>query len=561
MLSDKIWLKSYETGVPAEINPDTYTSLDLLFQDAVKKYQNAVAFRHEGVSLTYNQMAKNVQIFSAFLQQQWGLQKGDRVAIMLPNCLQYPIAFYAILRAGLVVVNVNPLYTATELAYTVKDAGAKAIIVLENFAHVVEEAWAQTNLAHVCVTGLGDMLAIKGRLMNGVIRHVKKMVPPWRLPGHMIFREAMATKHTLKSVSLHGEDIALLQYTGGTTGRSKGAILTHRNLVANALQAAAWVCGSTACEKLTSAGGIVTALPLYHIFSLLANCVTFFHLGIYNILITNPRDIPKLIDTLRKERVVAMTGVNTLFNAMMNHPKFKEIDFSNFYMALGGGAAVQRVVADRWRAMTNTPLLEAYGLTEASPAVCINPLDLMEFNGSIGLPICSTQVRIMDSDGNICANQQPGELCVRGPQVMRGYWKQPEETALVLKDGWLHTGDLAFLDTKGFVHIVDRIKDVILISGFKVFPNEVEGVLAQHPGVLEAVVVGVPNEHSGESAKAYVVLKDLQVTSADLIAHCRKQLTSYKVPKDIEFRKDLPKTNVGKILRRVLREEAREKNF
>jgi long-chain acyl-CoA synthetase len=490
---------------------------------------------------------------ASYLQSLPGLNKGDRIAVMMPNVLQNPISIFAILRAGFTVVNTNPLYTPRELKHQLSDSGARAIIVMENFCHTLEEIIADTPVEHVVTTQLGDMLNFpKSLIVNLVVRYIKKMVPKFTLPRAVKFKDALrqgsARPHDV--VVCNHDDIAFLQYTGGTTGVAKGAMLTHGNMTANMQQASAWI------KNVVEDGEevIITALPLYHIFSLTANCLTFMKIGALNYLITNPRDMPGFVKELQNVRFTVMTGVNTLFNALMNTPGFEEIDFSNLKLALGGGMAVQQPVAERWQKLTGSPVLEAYGLTETSPAVCINPLDLTEYNGSIGLPISSTEVCVQDENGVILPQGEIGEMCVRGPQVMKGYWQKPDETAKVLsKDGWLKTGDVAQMDEKGFFRIVDRLKDMILVSGFNVYPNEIETVIAGHEGVLEVGVIGLPDEVSGEVVKAVIVKKDPSLDEAAVIAHCREKLTGYKIPKIVEFRDELPKTNVGKILRRELR--------
>ncbi|KZC34413.1 long-chain fatty acid--CoA ligase, partial [Rhodanobacter sp. FW510-R12] len=494
--------------------------------------------------------------FAGYLTGVLKLGKGDRVAIMMPNVLQYPIALFGTLRAGLVVVNTNPMYTARELKHQLEDSGAKAIVVLDNFAGTLQHVVAETHVQHIITTGIGDLLGFpKGALINFVLKHVKKMVPAFDLPQAVRFRDALArgAAHPLQPVTLGHDDIAFLQYTGGTTGVAKGAMLTHGNMVANTLQAAAWI-----GTDLVTPGEevIITALPLYHIFSLTANGLVFMRLGGLNWLITNPRDMPGFVKELRKSGFTALTGVNTLFNGLLNTPGFSELDFSKLHLTLGGGMAVQRAVAERWKKVTGCTLAEAYGLTETSPAVCINPLDLKEYNGSIGLPVPSTNVAIWSEEGKPLPLGEVGELMVQGPQVMKGYWNRPDETAKVLDaDGWLHTGDIAKMDANGYFYIVDRKKDMILVSGFNVYPNEVEDTVMQHPGVLEVAAVGVPDEHSGEVVKLFVVRKDPNLTEEALKQFCRENLTGYKRPKLIEFRDSLPKSNVGKILRRELRDE------
>lgn len=551
---DKIWLKSYPPGVPAEINAGEFASLADLFEKSVAKFAARTAYVNMGKSISYQELDMLSRQFAGYLQGELGLAPGARVALMMPNCLQYPIAMFAILRAGYVVVNVNPLYTARELAHQLGDAGCEAIVIMENFAHTLQEVLSHTKIRHVVVTGLGDLLGFpKSLIVNLVVRHVKKMVPAWDLPGHVGFREALSRGrgHALKPVRLTHDDLAYLQYTGGTTGVAKGAMLTHGNIVSNLQQAHAWI-GPYVREGEEV---IVTALPLYHIFSLTANCLTFLKIGAVNVLITNPRDIPAFVAEMARQPFTIITGVNTLFNALLNNAEFAKLDFSRLKVALGGGMAVQQAVADRWKALTGKPLAEAYGLTETSPAVCINPLNLPEFNHSIGLPISSTDISLRDDEGYEVAPGLPGELCVKGPQVMKGYYNRPEDTARAFThDGYLRTGDVATIDAEGFVRIVDRKKDMILVSGFNVYPNEVEDVVAAHPGVMEVAALGVPDEHSGEAVKIFVVRKDPLLTAEALIAHCREGLTGYKVPRFVEFRDELPKSNVGKILRRVLRD-------
>ena len=552
---DKIWLQSYPPGVPAEIDLEEFASVGELFERSCGKYGDRGAFLNMGKSLSYAELERLSGHFGAYLQQVLKLPPGSRVALMMPNVLQYPIAMFGALRAGYTVVNCNPLYTARELEHQLKDSGAEAIVIVENFVHTLQEALPRTAIRQVLVTGLGDQLGfLKGLLVNLVVRHVKKMVPPWSVPGHVRFSDALSqgAAHRLEPVKVTHDDIAFLQYTGGTTGVAKGAMLTHRNIIANLQQAHAWI------KPFLHEGEevIITALPLYHIFSLTANCLTFFKIGATNVLITNPRDIPGFVEELGKHRFTAITGVNTLFNALLHNAEFAKLDFSALRISLGGGMAVQQAVAEKWAAVTGKPLVEAYGLTETSPAVCINPLDLPAFNHSIGLPISSTEVVVRDDDGIDLPVGQPGELCVRGPQVMKGYWNRPDETArAIMQDGFLKTGDVAVMDEKGFLRIVDRKKDMILISGFNVYPNEVEDVVVSHSGVIEAAVIGVPDERSGEAVKAFVVRKDPNLTKEALIAYCRENLTAYKVPHLIEFRDELPKTNVGKILRRALRDE------
>jgi long-chain acyl-CoA synthetase len=552
----KIWLSSYPPGVPAEIDYSGNRSVGELFEKNAAKFQDRPAFYNMGTTITFGELDRRSRDFAAWLQGR-GVGKGARVAVMMPNCLQYPIAAFGILRAGCVVVNVNPLYTSRELEHQLKDAGAEAIVVLENFCHVLGQVVARTPVRHVVVAALGDLLGAKGVLVNFVLRRVKKMVPAWRIEGALRFDAVLAegARRELAKVDVGHEDVAFLQYTGGTTGVAKGATLTHRNILANLEQSFAWI---KPFLDESQPQIIITALPLYHILSLTANCLFMLKIGGCNILITNPRDIPAFVKELAKHRFTMFTGVNTLFNALLNNPGFAKLDFSGIKVALGGGMAVQKSVADRWKQVTGSTLVEAYGLSETSPAVTINPLDLEDYNGAIGLPIPSTEVELRGDNGDPVPLGQPGEICVRGPQVMRGYWNRPDETAKVIDSrGFFATGDIGVMDEKGYVRIVDRKKDMIIVSGFKVFPNELEAVIAAHPGVLECAVIGVPDEHSGEAPKAFVVRKDPALTEADLRRYFQENLTGYKRPKYVEFRKELPKTNVGKILRRALRDEAR----
>jgi len=550
---ERIWLKSYPPGVPADIDPSEYTSLVEMFDRAVQQFAARPAFHSMGRTISYADLERGSRDFGAWLQAK-GLGRGARVAIMLPNCLQYPIAMFGALRAGCTVVNVNPLYTARELEHQLRDSGAEAIVILENFAAVLQQVRARTPLKHILITSLGEMLGLKGVVVNLVVRRVKKMVPPFELPGAVRFKAALAeaSARRLDAPSLGHEDIAFLQYTGGTTGVSKGAILLHRNIIAALLQYRAWLGPAIGVERPV----IITALPLYHIFSLTVNCLVMMFVGGENVLITNPRDIAGFVKELAKHKYSMITGVNTLFNALLNHPDFAKLDFSHLKLALGGGMAVQKAVAERWKQVTGTALIEGYGLTETAPSATANPLNSTEYTGSIGVPMSSTEVELRDDNDRSVPLGQPGEICIRGPQVMKGYWQRPDETAKVLgQDGFLHTGDVGIMDDKGFVRIVDRKKDMILVSGFNVYPNEIEQVVATHPGVLECAVIGVPDEHSGEVPKVYVVRKDPQLTEQDVLEHCRKELTGYKRPKYVELRSELPKTNVGKILRRALREE------
>jgi long-chain acyl-CoA synthetase len=554
-LVERIWLRNYPLGVPAEIDPGRYRSLKQLFEESFEKFRTRPSYTNMDVTLTYDDMDEMSRRFGAWLQHGAGLRKGDRVALMMPNVLQYPVAIFGVLRAGLTVVNTNPLYTPRELEHQLKDSGAKVIVILENFAHVLEQVIARTDVQHVVVTGVGDLLGFpKSALVNFVLRRVRKQVPKYNLPGALRFNDVLrrGRSQVLEPVNLGHEDIAFLQYTGGTTGVSKGAILTHGNMVANVLQSGAWLSKATAKDRDI----VITALPLYHIFSLTANCLVFMESGAQNILITNPRDFPGFVKELKKYRFTYISGVNTLFNALLNTPGFDSVDFSRLSITLGGGMAVQRAVAERWKQVTGNVLTQAWGLTETSPAACINPFEHQEFNGSIGLPISSTDISIRDDDGHDLGTNQVGEICVRGPQVMRGYWNRSDETEKVmLPGGWLRTGDIGRIDDDGFVYIEDRKKDMILVSGFNVYPNEVESVAVTHPGVLEVAAVAQTDERAGEVVALFVVRKDPNLTAAELIEHSRKSLTAYKVPKFVYFRNELPKTNVGKILRRALRDE------
>ncbi|MCA7013291.1 long-chain-fatty-acid--CoA ligase FadD [Dickeya dadantii] len=551
---EKIWLARYPADVPAEIDPDRYTSLIELFEHAVSRYADQPAFINMGEVMTFRRLEERSRAFAAYLQHQLKLKKGERVALMMPNLLQYPIALFGVLRAGLVVVNVNPLYTPRELEHQLKDCGASAIVIVSNFAHTLEKVVYNTPVKHVILTRMGDQLApAKGTLVNFVVKYIKRLVPKYHLPDAISFRQALQQGKRMPYVKpeVNNQDLAFLQYTGGTTGIAKGAMLTHRNMQANLMQAKA------AYGPVLQEGQelVVTALPLYHIFALTVNCLLFVEIGGKNLLITNPRDIPGMIKELAHYPFTAITGVNTLFNALLNHDAFSRLDFSTLRLSVGGGASVQQVVAERWEKLTGIHLLEGYGLTESAPLVAGNPYDLQHYSGSIGLPVPSTDVRIINDDGQDVAPGEPGELWVRGPQVMSGYWQQPAATHDVLKEGWLATGDIVTADEQGFLKIVDRKKDMILVSGFNVYPNEIEEVVARHPKVSEAAAVGVPSETSGEAVKVFVVCRDPSLTVEELISHCRRNLTGYKVPRLFEFRSELPKSNVGKILRRELRNE------
>jgi long-chain acyl-CoA synthetase len=550
---DKIWVKSYPPGVPADVRFDQFASIGALVDHCTKQYADRPAYTNMGKTLTFADIDRMSRSFGAWLQAN-GYGKGSRVAIMMPNVLQYPSVVFGALRAGCIVVNCNPLYTPRELEHQLKDSGAEVIVILENFAKTLEQVIKATPIKHVVLAAVGDLLGFKGHIVNLVLRHVKKMVPAFNLPGALRFNDVLSEGggQTLKPVTVQQSDVAFLQYTGGTTGVSKGATLLHRNILANLEQAGAWIAPFLGEARQV----MITPLPLYHIFSLTANCLLMMKLGGCNVLITNPRDIPGLVKELSQHRFTMMTGVNTLFNALLNNADFAKLDFSSLKVTLGGGMAVQKPVADRWKQVTGCTLIEAYGLSETSPAATINPLDIKDYNGTIGLPISSTEIVLRDDAGKDVALGEPGEICIRGPQVMQGYWNRPDETAKVMtKDGFFATGDVGVMDEKGYVRIVDRKKDMILVSGFNVYPNEIEGVVAGHPGVLECAVVGIPDEHSGEAVKLFVVKKDPTLTEAALREFCATSLTGYKRPKAIEFRTELPKTNVGKILRRALRDE------
>lgn len=551
---EKIWLKNYPKGIPSEIEIDKYSSVGDLFERGCAKYKDLPAYSNMGTTLTFKQVDALSLQFASYLQNVIGLKKGDRIAIQMPNLLQFPIALFGALRAGLIVVNTNPLYTAREMRYQFKDSGAKAILIVENFASHLEEVLKDTDIEHVIITELGDMLKFpKNKIVNFVVKKIKKMVPPFHLPQAVNFCKALAegAKHSFKKVDVRPEDVAFLQYTGGTTGVSKGAMLTHRNVVSNMEQIRTWM------QPRLKEGEeiIITPLPLYHIFSLVVNCMAFLAYGGHNVLITNPKDIPGFIKELKKWKFTVLSGVNTLFNALLHHPNFNQVDFSTVKISVGGGMALQKAVVEKWFAATKTRLIEGYGLTEASPVVSCNPVDGTDQVGTIGLPVASTEIKLIDEDGKEVGLGEPGELCARGPQVMKGYWQRPDETEKVItKDGWLKTGDVAVMNPDGFAKIVDRKKDMILISGFNVYPNEVEDVIASHPKVLEVAAIGVPDEKSGEAVKVFIVKKDQSLTEREIHEYCHKELVNYKVPKYIEFKNELPKTNVGKILRRALRE-------
>ena len=551
----KIWLRSYPPGVPSEIDAGAYASLKDLLERSCLRFRDKTAFSNMGVSMSYGELDRLSRDFAAYLQSR--LHKGERVAIMLPNLLQYPVALFGALRAGMTVVNVNPLYTASELEHQLADSGAAAIVVLENFAHTLEQAFARTHLRLVITTQVGDLFPpVKRVLVNFAVKYVRRLVPAWRIVGAARFRWVLAlgSRAAVRDAGVGAGDIAFLQYTGGTTGRAKGAILTHGNIVANVEQIAAWGAGTLK----EGAETVITALPLYHVFALTANLLYFLKLGGTNVLITNPRDIPGFVAELGKTRYTAITGVNTLYNALLNAPGFeKAAGRGVLKLSVAGGMAVQRSVAERWQRATGVPLVEGYGLTEASPNVCANPFGATEFSGKLGLPLPSTEVAILGEDGREIAPGEVGEIGVRGPQVMQGYWNAPEETAKAFTaDGWLKTGDMGRMDERGYLEFRERSKDVIVVSGFKAYPAEIEDAVMLHPGVKDVGAVGVPDERSGEAVVLFVVKKDPALTAEALLAHCEKHLTGYKLPKRIEFRDQLPKTPIGKILRRELREEA-----
>ena len=559
--TDGIWFASYPPGVPHAIDVTQYASLVDYFDECTAKFADRVAYVSAGASLTYRSLAQKAAAFASYLQRI-GVKPGDRVAIMLPNTFQYPVTLFGALKAGAIVVNVNPLYTVRELAHQLKDSGAQTIVVFENFARTLQDALPQTPVKNVIVTALGDLLAdgfnAKGRLINFVLKHVKKLVPDYDLPQAVPLRSALSlgARDTPKPVPLTRDDLAFLQYTGGTTGVAKGAMLTHGNLIANLLQAKVWTAGQMTGDVET----VLTPLPLYHIYSLTVNALIFLGLGGRNILIANPRDMKMVMKIIRHETFTGITGINTLYNAFLDNAEFRSRDFSKLKLAMSGGMAMQRAVAERFQQVTGQPIIEGYGLTECSPIVTMNPVNLQNmtaFSGSIGLPAPSTTVRFRLDDGTWAGIGEPGELCVRGPQVMRGYWQRPDETAKVIDaDGWLATGDVGVMDERGYVRLIDRKKDMILVSGFNVYPNEIEDVLTMHPGISAAAAIGVPDEVHGERIKVFVVRRDPALTADEVIAHCRRNLTGYKVPKLVEFRDALPQTNVGKILRRELRDEA-----
>jgi len=555
---DKVWLKNYSAGVPETIDPEQFESLVTMIEASLAEYSDKEAFTNLGVTLTFKELDEKSKQLASYLQHTLHLKKGARVAIMMPNLLQYPIALYGILRAGMVAVNVNPMYTSRELRHQLSDSGAEAIVILANFAHVLADIVDETPVRRIIVTQVADLCPWPKRtLINFMIKSVKKMVPAFHLPKYDSFLKALVKgkRKEFSPVEVSSDDIAFLQYTGGTTGVAKGAVLTHRNMVSNVLQSEAWFSTffNTADEV------IITALPLYHIFSLTANCLLFTKIGGLNVLISNPRDMPGFVKELQKQRFTGFTGVNTLFNGLLNTPGIEEVDFSHLKLSFGGGMAVQPSVAKEWGDLTNTVMIEGYGLTETSPAAIVNPLDAKEFSGCIGLPISSTDVSIRDDKGNELGFNEPGEVCIKGPQVMRGYWQRPEATAeAITEDGWFATGDIGVINEDGYIKLVDRKKDMILVSGFNVFPNELEAVVAEHPDILEVAAIGVPDERSGEAVKLFIVAKTIQLSEDDVRAFCKDNLTGYKRPKYIEFMDELPNSNVGKILRKDLRPKSDE---
>lgn len=551
---DKIWIKNYQAGIPATIEDqmEKYGSIPDILEESFNNYSNKKAFHCMGKDLTYGEVEQQSRKFASYLENNLGLKKGDRVALMLPNILQYPVALFGILRAGMVVVNVNPLYTPRELEHQMKDSGAQAIVIFENACHTLQAVLPKTDIKFVITTSIGDMLGFpKSLIVNFVIKHVKKMVPDWSIPNTIHFMDALKSADATKfhKPVLTQNDIAFLQYTGGTTGVAKGAVLLHKNIIANICQARAWL--SPAIKNGEEI--IISPLPLYHIFSLTVSCI-FVTVGGLNVLITNPRDMPGFVKELKKWKFTVITGVNTLFNGLLNNPDFKDVDFSSARICLGGGMAVQKAVAEKWKKITGKTLIEAYGLTETSPAACVNPLNIPAYNGFIGLPISSTEVLIKDDFDKTLAIGEIGEICIKGPQVMPGYWKRDDETAKVMTaDGFLKTGDIGIMNEDGFVKIVDRKKDMILVSGFNVYPNEIEDVVSQHPKVFEVAAIGVPDEKTTEAIKLFIVKKDESLTAEEIIKYCRENLTNYKIPRHVEFRTELPKTNVGKILRKDLK--------
>lgn len=559
MVDNYPWLKCYPEGIPHSINPDQYDSLVDVIRESSKKYKNQVAFENIGKQMTYSEIDSLSDDFASFLQNEIKLEKGDRIAIQMPNVLQYPIAMFGALKAGVIVVNTNPLYTQPEMEHQFNDAGVKAVVILANFAHNLEAVLNNTSIEHVIITEIGDLIGgLKGSLINFVVKRIKKMVPSYNIPKGLSFKDCLAkgASHQFKAVEIKSDDLAFLQYTGGTTGVSKGAMLTHRNVIANVIQVRTWI-----SNIMTKDGEVmITALPLYHIFALVVNGLIMYALGAKNVLITNPRDMDGFVKELSKHKFSMITGVNTLYNGLLNHPKFSTLDFSKLKFAAGGGMAVQKVVAEKWKEVTGQPLLEGYGLTETSPVLTFNPTNGNHRIGTIGVPAPSTELKLLDDDGNEVAAGERGEICAKGPQVMKGYWQRQEETDEVFINGWLRTGDIGMMDDDGFFRIVDRKKEMILVSGFNVYPNDVENVIASHPKVFELGAVGVPDSKSNEAVKVFIVKKDDRLTEEELKAYCKENLTGYKRPKHIEFVSELPKSNVGKVLRRILKEEDAKRN-
>ena len=549
---EKIWLKKYPSVTPHEINPEKFSSVVDIMKTSCNRFLGKTAFVNIGSEMTYSELDRHTRNFAAYLQKVVGLKKGDRIAIQMPNLFQYPVAVFGALRAGLVVVNTNPLYTAREMEHQFNDSGAVAVVILSNFASTLAGVLPKTGIKTVIVTDLGDLLGFpRAQIINFAVRYIKKLVPSFDIPGHVKFNDALleGAGKTLEEPKITGDDLAFLQYTGGTTGVSKGAMLTHRNMVANMEQISAWI----GLNLKTGTETVITALPMYHIFSLTVNCLAFIKEGAQNVLITNPKDMPAFVKELRKYPFSVITAVNTLFNALLNNEEFCHLDFSTLKLTVGGGMAVQKAVSEKWKKVTGTSLVEAYGLTESSPGLSCNPIDGTERIGTIGIPLPSTEIRIVDDSGKDCPVGERGELWAKGPQIMKGYWKRDDETAKVIENGWLKTGDIAIAHPDGFFQIVDRKKDMILVSGFNVYPNEIEDVVAHHPGVLEVAAIGVPDEKSGEAVKIFIVKKDPDLTQEEVKKYCKENLTGYKVPRFIEFRNDLPKSNVGKILRKELR--------
>lgn len=554
-MDDYRWFKFYPKGIPPEINPDKYSTLNEMFDESFQKYGDLIAYENIGSHISFRQLDKLSLNFAKFLQHELGLQKGDRIAIQMPNLMQYPIALIGALRAGLIIVNTNPLYTPREMEYQFRDSGIRAILILENFASNLEKILKNTSIEFIIIAKIGDVLGgLKGEIIDLVVKYIKKMVPSYTLPRVIPFKKTIRTRPEIKfnAPELRSNDTAFLQYTGGTTGISKGATLSHRNMITNMEQISAWM-----VPKLIEREEIIiTALPLYHIFALTVNCLAMLKIGARNILITNPRDMPAFVKEMKKHPFTVLTGVNTLFNALLNQPDFVNIDFSGFKVAVGGGMAVQKSVATRWKEVTGQGLVEGYGLSETAPVLTCNPIDGTERIGTIGIPVPSTQIKILDDDGREVETGKPGEISAKGPQIMSGYWEKEDETEAVFIDGWFKTGDIGIMDEDGFIRIVDRKKEMINVSGFNVYPNEIEEVVAGHPKVLEVGVIGVPDEKSSEAVRCYIVKKDNSLSEKEILIYCKDKLTAYKRPKSVVFKKELPKSNIGKILRRILREEA-----